>query len=115
MSQKIVLLSQSCCSACKRVGPGSLNAVVAARGRTHGHVYLPQRCASAPPAQALVEVEHGDVGEVWHARDHLQEPEALHGALVVDDVQHVAQPARAARRELRKQAAAAMPSYWILI
>ena len=53
--------------------------------------------AGAPPAEALVEVQHGDVGEVGHAGDDLQEPEALDGALVVDDVQHKAQAARRRR------------------
>ena len=56
-------------------------------------------------------MEHGDVGEVGHACDHLEEPETLHGPLVVDDVQHIAQPARAARRRLKGQAAAAVPLY----
>ena len=56
-------------------------------------------CAGAPPAEALVEVQHGDVGEVGHARDDLQEPEALDGALVVDDVQHKAQAARIERQD----------------
>jgi len=55
--------------------------------------HLAQCSTGAPPAKALIQVQHGDVGEVWHARHHLQKPEALDGPLVVDDVQHIAQPA----------------------
>lgn len=61
------------------------------QGQRRGGAHPAQLCAGAPPAEALVEVQHGDVGEVGHARDDLQEPEALDGALVVQEVQHDAQ------------------------
>ncbi len=50
-------------------------------------LYLTELCTSTPPAQGLVEMQHGDVGEVGHAGDGLQEPEALDRALCVDGIQ----------------------------
>ena len=39
---------------------------------SEGRAHSAQLCASPPPAQGLVQVEHGDVGEVGHARHHLR-------------------------------------------
>ena len=47
--------------------------------------------AGAPPTQALVQREHRDVAEVGHARDVLEEPEALNGAI---DEEYVKEPAQ---------------------
>lgn len=71
----------------------------------------PQLRAGAPPAQALVQVQHGDVGEVGHARDGLQEPEALQRAPGVQLVQALRRPGahprpRTRARELPRVGAA---------
>ncbi len=52
---------------------------------------LSQFCPSAPPAQALIQVEHGDVREVRHASDSFEEPEALQGPIRVHHIQEPAQ------------------------
>jgi hypothetical protein len=64
-------------------------------GRPRWAAHPPQLGAGAPPAQALVQVQHGDVGEVRHARDRLQEPEALQRAPGVQLVQALRRPERA--------------------
>ncbi len=48
--------------------------------------YPAELCSSTPPAQALVQVQHADVGKVGHPGHCLQEPESLNGAFVVDDI-----------------------------
>ena len=53
--------------------------------------HLAELSTGAPPAQGLIQVQHGDVGEVGHAGDGLQEPEALDGAVGVDEVEAVAE------------------------
>mmetsp|Transcript_10248 Transcript_10248/g.30361 ORF Transcript_10248/g.30361 Transcript_10248/m.30361 type:complete len:279 (+) Transcript_10248:960-1796(+) len=47
--------------------------------------------AAAPPAQRLVQVEHGNVGKVGYARHRLQEPEPRDGPPVVDHVEKLAE------------------------
>jgi hypothetical protein len=54
-------------------------------------VHLAERGPCPPPAKRLVEMQHGDVGEVGHSRDLLQHPEPLDGAALVHKVQNPAE------------------------
>mmetsp|Transcript_76135 Transcript_76135/g.152961 ORF Transcript_76135/g.152961 Transcript_76135/m.152961 type:complete len:431 (-) Transcript_76135:216-1508(-) len=56
-----------------------------------GEVHPLDLCAAAPPAEALVQVEHGDVAEVRHARDRFQEPKPLDGPVFEQQVDDPAQ------------------------